>query len=105
MQPISGVNNLAVNRVVIQQGESRMLVYYWFQQRGRVITNEYAAKWYMFVDALTKQRTDCALVRLMTVVPPRERVGGMHGRVLYRYQLSSEIRQPRRMHNFNLQAV
>ena len=60
---------LEVNRVQIALGESRQLVYYWFQQRGRVITNEYAVKWYMFWDALTRNRTDGALVRL--IVPQR----------------------------------
>ncbi|MEX2479613.1 MAG: VPLPA-CTERM-specific exosortase XrtD [Gammaproteobacteria bacterium] len=60
---------LKVNRVQIALGESRQLVYYWFQQRGRVITNEYAVKWYMFWDALTRNRTDGALVRL--IVPQR----------------------------------
>ncbi len=60
---------LEVNRTVIQQGEVRQLVYYWFQQRGRIITNEYMVKWYLFWDALTRQRTDGALVRLTTLVP------------------------------------
>lgn len=45
-----------------------MLVYYWFQQRGRIITNEYLAKWYIFTDSLLKNRTDGALVRVITVV-------------------------------------
>jgi len=53
-----------VNRVLIQKGDSRQLVYYWFQQRGRIITNEYLAKWFIFWDALTKNRTDGALVRV-----------------------------------------
>ena len=57
---------LTVNRVVIAQGESRQLVYYWFQQRGRLITNEYLVKWYVFWDGLTKNRADGALVRLVT---------------------------------------
>ena len=61
---------LRVNRVVIAQGQSRQLVYYWFQQRGRVITNEYLVKWYVFWDGLTKNRSDGALVRLVT--PLRE---------------------------------
>jgi len=59
---------LRVNRVLVQQGDNRALVYYWFQQRGRVITNEYLVKWYLFWDALTRNRTDGALVRLMTSV-------------------------------------
>ena len=43
-----------------------MLVYYWFQQRGRIITNEYLVKWYILVDALRMNRTDGALVRVVT---------------------------------------
>ncbi|MBS93288.1 MAG: VPLPA-CTERM-specific exosortase XrtD [Chromatiales bacterium] len=58
-----------VNRAVISLGTSRQLVYYWFQQRGRNITNEYLVKWFIFWDSLTKNRTDGALVRLVTAVP------------------------------------
>jgi exosortase D (VPLPA-CTERM-specific) len=66
----AGREALRVNRVLIQLGMQRELVYYWFQQRGRVITNEYAAKWYLFWDALTRNRTDGALVRLVVALPP-----------------------------------
>ena len=57
---------LRVNRTIIELGDQRQLVYYWFQQRGRVITNELTVKWYLFWDALTRHRTDGALVRLIT---------------------------------------
>ncbi len=68
--PQSGLSpGLRVNRVIIQKGDARQLVYYWFQQRGRVITNEYLAKWYIFWDALTRNRTDGALVRVTVPVP------------------------------------
>lgn len=66
---------LALNRVKIQKGDYRQLVYYWFQQRGRILTNEYRVKWYLFWDALTRQRTDGALVRLTTHVAPGETWG------------------------------
>lgn len=56
----------AANRVKIAMGDNKQLVVYWFQQRGRIITNEYLVKWYLFWDALTKNRTDGALVRLTT---------------------------------------
>jgi exosortase D (VPLPA-CTERM-specific) len=65
---------LTVNRVVIQQGSTKQLVYYWFQQRGRDITNEYLVKWYLFWDSLTRRRTDGALVRIITPIPPGESV-------------------------------
>jgi EpsI family protein len=48
------------------------LVYYWFQQRGRKLANEYLMKWYLFKDALLLNRTDGALVRLTTMVNPGE---------------------------------
>jgi len=57
---------LRVNRAIIQQGAERRLVYYWFQERGRDITNEYLVKWYLFSDALTLNRSDGALVRVIT---------------------------------------
>jgi exosortase D (VPLPA-CTERM-specific) len=60
---------LRVNRTLIEMGNQRELVYYWFQQRGRVITNEFAVKWYLFWDALTRHRTDGAMVRLITSLP------------------------------------
>lgn len=59
---------LWVNRSIIKKGEYKQLVYYWFQQRGRVVTNEYLVKWYLFWDALTRSRTDGALVRFVTNV-------------------------------------
>lgn len=67
--PIHGVSidaqPLRVNRALIQYGNQRQLVYYWFQQRGRVVTSEYLVKWYLLVDAVLHHRTDGALVRLI----------------------------------------
>lgn len=60
---------LTVNRVVMEKDKHRSLVYYWFQQRGRIITNEYLVKWFLFWDSLTRNRTDGALVRLVMDVP------------------------------------
>jgi exosortase D (VPLPA-CTERM-specific) len=63
---------LAVNRIVVKKGDMTQLVYYWFQQRGRKMANEYLMKWYLFKDALLLNRTDGALVRLTTMVNPGE---------------------------------
>ncbi|WP_415236177.1 VPLPA-CTERM-specific exosortase XrtD [Sneathiella sp.] len=57
-------NPVPVNRVLIGKGEQRLLVYYWFQQRGKFIANEYAAKFNLLLGGLTSSRTDGALVRL-----------------------------------------
>jgi exosortase D (VPLPA-CTERM-specific) len=61
---------LRVNRAVTELGNSRELVYYWFQQRGRIVDNEFAVKWFLFWDALTRHRTDGALVRLTLPLAP-----------------------------------
>ncbi|HUG73292.1 MAG TPA: VPLPA-CTERM-specific exosortase XrtD, partial [Steroidobacteraceae bacterium] len=73
---------VAVNRVIIEQGEQRQLVYYWFQQRGRNITNEYLVKWYLLWDALTRNRTDGAMVRLITPLPRGEDVQAADARLM-----------------------
>ena len=64
------VKFLLVNRLLIEKGEIKQLLYYWFQQRGRIVTNEYMMKWYLFWDAMTKSRTDGALIRLSTILNP-----------------------------------
>ncbi len=65
---IAGYGRISVNRAFMLKGDYRQLVYYWFPQRGRNLTNAYQLKIYVFWDALTKQRTDGALVRLITPV-------------------------------------
>lgn len=65
-------NGHPVNRVVITKGDQRQLVYYWFQGHGRIIANEYTNKWLLFVDTISKNRTDGALVRVVTSVAPQE---------------------------------
>lgn len=61
---------LRVNRVLIQYEDQRQLVYYWFMQRGRLVTNEYLVKWYLMVDSITRHRGDGALVRLIVPLSP-----------------------------------
>ncbi len=61
-----------LNRAVIQKGESRMLVYYWFEQHGRHVAWDFRAKLLLLWDGLTVQRTDGALVRLTTQIMPGE---------------------------------
>ncbi len=63
---------MRVNRFLIGVGEQRQLVYYWFKERDRIITSEYAVKWYLLWDALIRNRTDGALVRLTTALQPGE---------------------------------
>jgi exosortase D (VPLPA-CTERM-specific) len=61
-----------VNRVVIRKGDYKQLVYYWFQQRGRVVASEFLVKWYIFLDSITRHRSDGSLIRLITLIGPGE---------------------------------
>lgn len=61
-----------VQRAVMEKNGQKQLVYYWFPQRGRVLHNLYELKLYAFWDALTKHRTDGALVRIITPIPEGE---------------------------------
>ncbi|MDD2800043.1 MAG: VPLPA-CTERM-specific exosortase XrtD [Methylococcales bacterium] len=67
-------NALEFNRAVIEKGDNKQLVYYWFQHHGRTITNEYLEKWYLFYDAIIMNRSDGALVRLVTSVGTTENI-------------------------------
>ena len=59
-------------RAIIQKGLARQLVYYWFEARGRRLTNDYVAKAYTVWDSVTIGRTDGALVRLVTPIGTHE---------------------------------
>ena len=61
-----------INRAIIQKGETRMMVYYWFQQRDRRLAWDFAAKFWLMVDGLTQGRTDGAIVRLTTPIDRQE---------------------------------
>jgi EpsI family protein len=61
-----------VNRVLIQKDRQKQLVVYWFKQRDRIVSNEYLVKLYLFWDAMTRQRSDGALIRLSAAVDPGE---------------------------------
>lgn len=63
---------LTVNEVLIVRGGERQLVFYWFEQRGSVMTSEYVVKASILMDALTRNRTDGALVRLNSLILPDE---------------------------------
>lgn len=76
------VNGHPANRVIIKKGEQKQLVYYWFQGHGRIVANEYINKWYLFVDAVFKNRTDGALVRYVTAVSPQETLEAADARIL-----------------------
>ena len=63
---------IQINRVLIQKDRQKQLVFYWFKQRDRMLSNEYLVKLYLFWDAMTRQRSDGGLIRLSAAVDPGE---------------------------------
>jgi EpsI family protein len=59
-----------VNRVLLTNQGHRALVYYWYQGRGRIASNEYRVKWDLLRDAAMYGRTEEALVRIVLPLPP-----------------------------------
>jgi EpsI family protein len=53
-----------VNRYVVQNGEQRLLILYWYHSKRRVVANEYAAKFYMARDAIAEHQTAGSIVRI-----------------------------------------
>lgn len=64
--------NVRVNRYLIQRGDQRALVMYWYQGRGRVEASEYVVKWDLLRDAMLRRRSDEALVRVMVPITRSE---------------------------------
>lgn len=56
--------------MVMEQGGSKHLIYYWYLQRGRWLTSEYLNKFYLSYDGLLNRRADGALVRIITPSGP-----------------------------------
>jgi EpsI family protein len=59
---------ITVNRYVIQKGVQRQLVVYWYQSHQRVVASEYWGRLYLMLDAARLNRTDGALVRIVTPI-------------------------------------
>ncbi|MFN0119234.1 MAG: exosortase C-terminal domain/associated protein EpsI [Blastocatellia bacterium] len=57
-----------INQFIVSKDGQRMVTLYWYQGRGRTVASEYWGKVWTVADAVTRQRTDGALVRVMTVV-------------------------------------
>jgi EpsI family protein len=71
-----------VGEYLISNGESRQFVIYWYQAHGRSIPNEYVARAYMVADAIRLDRTDGALVRVITQIAPTETVADARKRAV-----------------------
>ncbi len=89
----TGYGQFDVNRAVIEKGLTQQLVYYWFEQRGKRMTNDYKAKAVVIYDSLTMGRSDGALVRYVTPIAADETVADADAR-LQGFMKQSLVRLP-----------
>jgi EpsI family protein len=61
-------SSFPAKRYVVAKSSDRQLVLYWFQAHGRELASEYWAKYYLVADSIRMNRSDGALVRLMTPI-------------------------------------
>ncbi|HYJ45589.1 MAG TPA: EpsI family protein [Pyrinomonadaceae bacterium] len=63
--PADGSAPFEANRYIIQNGDDRQLLIYWYQGRGRKMASEYWGKIYTVIDSIRRRRSDGAMVRVM----------------------------------------
>ncbi len=74
LQAATGWAPFQSNRAIIQKGLQQQIVYYWFEQRGKRMTNDFKVKLVTIADSLTMGRSDGALVRFTTPVAQGETI-------------------------------
>jgi EpsI family protein len=78
----SSTTPIEVNRYVIQKGEERQIALYWYHGRGRAVASEYWSKAYLVWDAARRNRTDGALVRVLSPIARGESVAAAEARAV-----------------------
>jgi EpsI family protein len=70
--PANGEPAFEANRYIVQNGDNRQLLIYWYQGRGRKVASEYWGKIYTVIDSVRLRRSDGSMVRVMMPVGQSE---------------------------------
>lgn len=70
--PSGGAPAFEANRYIIQNGDDKEMLVYWYQGRGRAVASEYWGKIYTVLDSARRRRSDGAMVRVMVRVDKSE---------------------------------
>jgi EpsI family protein len=65
-------SSFVANKYVIQNGEFRSLMIYWYQGRGRNVASEYWGKIYTVLDSVSMRRSNGAMVRVTVPITDSE---------------------------------
>jgi EpsI family protein len=74
MIPLPDGSSFAANKYVIENGDYRSLMIYWYQGRGRTVASEYWGKIYTVIDSVRLRRSDGAMVRVTVPLGSSEEV-------------------------------
>ena len=67
-------SSFAANKYIIENGDYRSLMIYWYQGRGRAVASEYWGKIYTVIDSVRLRRSDGAMVRVTVPLGSSEEV-------------------------------
>ncbi len=70
--PANGEPAFEANRYIVQNGDNKQLLIYWYQGRGRKIASEYWGKIYTVIDSVRRRRSDGSMVRVMIPIGQSE---------------------------------
>lgn len=79
---LPGHGPFPANRYVITKAGARKLVLYWYWAHDRGVASEYWAKYYLVRDSIRMNRSDGALVRIVTDMFPGETADAAQQRLL-----------------------
>ena len=82
MLPAADGKQYQAGEYVITDGTQKQEVLYWYRAHGRSIASDYSAKLYMLLDAIRYNRTDGALIRVITPMLPAETQDAAHTRAV-----------------------
>ena len=74
-------SSFPANRYVVSKAGDRELVIYWYQAHGRAVANEYWSKYYLVADSIRINRSDGALVRMITPMYRKESADAAQARL------------------------
>ena len=66
--PMDNGESFIANKYVIQNGDYKSVMIYWYQGRGRAVASEYWGKIYTVIDSVRLRRSDGAIVRVTAPV-------------------------------------
>lgn len=66
---VPGAGAARVNRMIVNKGDERQLVYFWFQSESTVMSTGWEQNWHKFRRRLLSERMDGTLVRVSMDMP------------------------------------